>query len=390
MVNFQREVVARLERSVAAATQHDPRTKVMGEEGPKLVATLLRRPVCAYIASASPGPHGPMIRGGMAVNLGDDAAAVKTSLDRIEQSLLNQGPLVAGPPPAVGDAKDAWHTVPTPPDVPRVQWGIKDKYLVVAIGDGEADSLWARRTKPAPDWLTKLTRDAKVPRPAVVQFINLNSLVGMAKTGLVGGPNAAQVQQAFDGFGLNNLKSYTSVGGLDADGYVETAIISTGGQSLGLLSMLGGKSLTAESLSPIPDDAGYAVATRIDPSRLWEMFLKFAALIEPNAPAAIDQGLAQIALQTEVNLKDDLVASLGDTWCLYNSPGDGGLIFTGLTVTGTIRDRAKLVAANEKLVAFAKQVMAMAQPGARSMRWVAHWAERPFQRQNFAVKRFSS
>ncbi len=364
VVNFQREVVARLERSVAAATQNDPRTKVVGEEGPKLVATLLSRPLCAYIASASPGPHGPMIRGGMAVNLGDDAAAVKTSLERIEQSFLNQGPPGAAPPPAPGAGADAWHTVPTPPDVPRVQWGVKDKYLVVAIGEGEADSLWARRTKPAPEWLTKLTRDAKVPRPAVVQFINLSSLVGMAKSALVASPNGAQVQQLFDAFGLNNLKSYSSVGGLDADGYVETALLSTDGQSLGFLSMLGGKTLTAESLSPIPDDAGYAVAARIDPSKLWEMLLKFAGLVEPGAPAMIDQGLNQVGQQTDVNLKDDVVASLGDTWCLYNSPGDGGLIFTGLTVTGTIRDCAKLVAANEKLVAFAKQVMAMAPPGA--------------------------
>ena len=76
------------------------------------------------------------------------------------------------------------------------------------------------------------------------------------------------------------------------------------------------------------------------------------------------RSLLKLRMQTGVNLKDDLVASLGDIWCLYNSPGDGGLIFTGLTVTGTIRDRAKLVAANEKLVAFAKQIMAMAPPGA--------------------------
>jgi Protein of unknown function (DUF1559) len=363
VVNFQREVVARLERSVTAATQNDPRTKVVGEEGPKLVATLLSRPLCAYIASAAPGPRGPMVRGGLAVNLGNSAAATKASLEKIELSLEKQIPPRAAAK-AGAAVEGAWHTVPVPPDAPPVQWGIEENYLIVGIGEGEADALWARRSKPAPDWLTKLIRDAKVPRPAIVQFINLNSLVGLAKTGLVGGTNAAQVQQLFDAFGLNNLKSYSSVGGLDADAYVETALISTSGQPLGLLSMLGGKSLTADSLSPIPDDAGYAVATRIDPSKLWEMFLKFAALIDPNAPAMIDQGLAQIAQQTTVNLKDDLVASLGDTWCLYNSPGDGGLIFTGLTVTGTIRDRAKLVAANEKLVTFARQFIFMAPAGA--------------------------
>ena len=92
VVNFQREVVARLERSVAAATQNDPRTKVVGEEGPKLVATLLSRPLCAYIASAAPGPRGPMVRGGLAVNLGNAAAATKASLEKIQLSLEQQIP----------------------------------------------------------------------------------------------------------------------------------------------------------------------------------------------------------------------------------------------------------------------------------------------------------
>ena len=72
----------------------------------------------------------------------------------------------------------------------------------------------------------------------------------------------------------------------------------------------------------------------------------------------MEQGLTQFTQMTGVNLKADLLAALGDTWCVYNSPGDGGLIFTGLTVTGTIRDRAKLIDANEKLVKAAGQALA--------------------------------
>ena len=48
VVNFQRELASRLQRSFVAATKNDPRTKVVGEEGPKLVATLLSRR-CALI-----------------------------------------------------------------------------------------------------------------------------------------------------------------------------------------------------------------------------------------------------------------------------------------------------------------------------------------------------
>ncbi len=82
--------------------------------------------------------------------------------------------------------------------------------------------------------------------------------------------------------------------------------------------------------------------------------VKFGDLIEPRSPAEMEQGLTQFTQMTGVNLKTELLAALGDTWTVYNSPGDGGLIFTGLTVTGTIRDRAKLVDANEKLVKAAR------------------------------------
>ena len=35
-----------------------------------------------------------------------------------------------------------------------------------------------------------------------------------------------------------------------------------------------------------------------------------------------------------------LARSLGDVWCLYSSPGEGGLIATGLTLVVPVRDRA--------------------------------------------------
>ena len=50
--------------------------------------------------------------------------------------------------------------------------------------------------------------------------------------------------------------------------------------------------------------------------------------------------------------KNDVAASLGDTWCIYNSPSEGGLIVTGLTVTGTLKDRQKLLKSNDQLLAF--------------------------------------
>jgi hypothetical protein len=45
----------------------------------------------------------------------------------------------------------------------------------------------------------------------------------------------------------------------------------------------------------------------------------------------------------------DLYSSLGTTWRFYNSPGEGGLIFTGITVVLDVEDQARFDAAVDKL-----------------------------------------
>ena len=46
---------------------------------------------------------------------------------------------------------------------------------------------------------------------------------------------------------------------------------------------------------------------------------------------------------------------MGDTWCLYNSPSEGQLIFFGWTAVASVRDRAALIDTWEKLYALKKK-----------------------------------
>ena len=350
--HFVRDVSEKLKAAFANAAPQDPVRKVFGQEGPKLIETLLTRPLCLYLGSVELGPQGPAIRGGLAVNLGDDAATIKSSLERLDQTVLTAAGKPANP------AANGWHSLPMPSDAPPVQWGIQEKYLLVGVGDGEAQALSDRRakSKTAPDWMVRVCGQLKVDRPAMVSYLNVQKTLAILQIPLAQamGPGSVPLME---NLGLPNVKYYASVNGLDKAGFVSRSLLATDGEPTGWLSLLSGQPLTAESLATIPSDASFAVAARIDPNRVLELLFSLAAAFQPEAgpKTPLAEALDHFAGMSGVNLKNDVVASLGDTWCVYNSPADGGLIFTGLTLTATIRDRGKLVPAVDRLNAFVRK-----------------------------------
>ena len=52
-----------------------------------------------------------------------------------------------------------------------------------------------------------------------------------------------------------------------------------------------------------------------------------------------------------IDLEQDVLKPLGDVWCVYNSPAEGGLLVTGLTGVVQVKDHARLEATLDKLIA---------------------------------------
>ncbi len=353
---FVREATNQIKAAFAKAAPDDPIRKTLGEEGPKVIETLLTRPMCVYIGNVAAGANGPAVTGGIAVNLGDESAATKVSLEKIDLALAT----------ATGKKMDVdaagWHALPLPPDAPPVQWGVQEKYLLIGIGKDEVQKLNDRRvnSKAAPEWLSKLRQQVPVDRPAMVQYINVQSAVALLQPALneILPPELTRVLLEITG--VQNARYYASVNGLDREGFLSRGLLAIDGEPHGMLSLISGQSLTAESLITIPADASFAVAARVDPDKAFEAFVTASAAIDPLAPVGIAESFKQLKLISGVHFQTDLLASLGDTWCVYNSPDDGGLVFTGLTVTATLRDHDKLVQVNDQLVGIFRQVMEQA------------------------------
>ena len=155
-----------------------------------------------------------------------------------------------------------------------------------------------------------------------------------------------------DAIGLGNITSLGSVNGLDGDGFVSRTLVALDGEPAGLLRLLNGKALTPADLAPIPRDATLAMALRLDASDAMETLLTLAGTVEPRARQEFERDFDQImGKEIGISIRDDLLKPLGDTWCFYNSPGEGGFLVTGMTGVVQVKDREKLAAALEKIVA---------------------------------------
>jgi hypothetical protein len=78
------------------------------------------------------------------------------------------------------------------------------------------------------------------------------------------------------------------------------------------------------------------------------MGLEFAGQF--GARNEFESAVGELEAQLGIRLVDDLLDPLGDVWCLYNSPSEGGALLTGLAATVSLGDRRQLERTQEILL----------------------------------------
>ncbi|MGO8691020.1 MAG: DUF1559 domain-containing protein [Thermoguttaceae bacterium] len=308
---------------------------------------LLTRPVAAFVSSVGPSSQGLDVQGGLIVNVGGDAAELKAAMEKYQA-------LLPGGAEKVEVAGMSCYRLKVGPGMPPVTWGISSKgnYLLIGVGEGSLEGIRQRARGAAPAWLTALRKQLPVERPSMVTYVNVEKLV--MQFGPLGGANALSAMTAA---GLGNVTSLSAVSGLDGDGMVTRMLVGIKGEPAGVFSIAAGQPLSAADLAPIPRDANFALAARVDASQVLETILRIAGKIDPQDPEEFNANLKQLKQQTGVDLRQDVLASLDDVWCAYNSPDEGGLILTGLTGVVRVKDYDRLSAAQAKLLAAAKAAL---------------------------------
>jgi prepilin-type processing-associated H-X9-DG protein len=301
---------------------------------------VLTRPLAIYVSDVKVGPTGPAIRGGVVVNCGEDVAKLKALVGQlakmVPQKLVKE----------INVGGEKWQGFTTNPDV-NLACGFHGNYFIVTMGEGEGKALLKRMGGAPPAWLVKLRKDLPVERVSTVTYVNIKAVENLVLP-MMGGPEVGNV---LNGLGLENVTTLASVTGMDQKGCVNKILLGIDGEAAGLLSLADAKPLGAADLAVIPRDATFAVAVRVSPEKVYEAILEAAGKIEPRAIEGIQRERDGMRRALGVDLVDDVLKPLGDTWCLYDSPSEGGAL-SGLTLVVTLKDAKQAAASNVKVTEF--------------------------------------
>ncbi len=309
-----------------------------------LAKTLTTRPVVIYVTEFFPSRQGIEIDAGIVVHVGDQADVFRRLLPTFggRPKRISEDGIEKQPPPA---PEGSWQTIETGPGGPPVQWTIQGEHLIVGIGEGAADGIVARAETPPPAWVGKLHEEIAIERLGNV--IHVNQVAELIRTFAIAEP---EVYRALRAIGLSDVESITSATGLDGSGCVSKLLIKLEGAPRGALSVFDVEPLAKEDLAVIPADATLAAAVRFDLAEAMDTLLDVVGRIEPWAEEMMLRDMVRAESELGIRFRRDLFAAVGDTWRIYNSPGEGGLVFTGATAVVDVRDHQRLVETNKRLV----------------------------------------
>lgn len=318
-----------------------PQGKFFGANGPRLILALLTHPAAAFVSKFGIGANGPTIEGGIVVGTGDETDKLKSTLEEMERVMLPQGAAAN----AASAKSAAWHKLPTQPGTPTIEWGFHEKYLIVGIGDGSADKIVARTTGNVPEWLSAIKSRLAPERVCLVHYLNVRKVMEIVGPflGFRGAP-------ILGGLGLDKVKLIATVSGLDDHGCVSKTWINIDGEPTGLFTLVGSQPLSAADFAAIPKDSSMAAAARFDAGQAWSNVMKIIEQLDPQPAEDLAQNIKQAESTIGFRIQEDFLQTLGDVWCIYNSPGDGGLLITGLTAVVPVKDHDRLVKSNDSLL----------------------------------------
>ena len=334
-----RRLLEGLEQRLTAALEEGAgqgdRGQVIAKNLPLLLKTLATRPAAFFVGQVNLDQRGLDTPVGLVVNVRGLEEELQTAIKAVEHALGSD----EAPTSVEADGRE-WRQWPTPLGVPPVLWSVFDGYLIAAVGIGTHTKILERlEGESTPDWLAAVQKRLPVERQAMISHVNVSGIIENVKQFL--GPAAPQVLAVLQQLGIHNAQSLTTVTGLEGEGCVTRTWLEVDGELTGILEPLGAKPLAASDLSPIPADAAAAFAVRLDAATVLKQFSKLLKTFDPRAAADIESGLEQFHDEVGFDVHKAL-AALDDSWCVYQSPSEGGSLMIGWTAVVGLRDHAKV------------------------------------------------
>ena len=344
-------MVAEIEKAIRAGLEQSKgRGGLADLSGDALVDAAklsLTRPLAVYVISAEMHSGGPIVRGGIVIDCGDDAAKVAAQLSSIAKAATTRHDPRAGSQ-KLEIAGGAFEAIADRSMV----WGLRGKLFVLALGDGEIDAMLKRVDGAPPAWLARLRQQLPVERTSTVTYVNVREIMKLALP--MAGPGAADNAKAL---GLGNLTTIASVAGLDRKAFVNKTLIGIEGEPQGILRLADVKPLATADLAPIPHDATFALAFKLNPEEALDTIRQIVEKIDPSAKPDWQRGIDRIENVVGLKLREEILRPLGDTWCVFGAPEGGGPLY-GLMATVPLKDPNQAALSHDKFLKLLRSQLA--------------------------------
>lgn len=199
---------------------------------------------------------------------------------------------------------------------------------------------------------------------SITLFAQLPAILQLMKTLEPLPPEEAAMQEkVFAAMGVNALRNlYLRV---DESQYGPRIVAFTQveGEAGGIVSLYRQKPLTDDDLRVVPTDASFAAVGNFDLIKLWQEAMKAADQVSPQPRVVVEGAVTQASQMLGFHPITDLLANLGDTWAIYDSPHHGGIIITGLVLCGETKDAAALQSMITRVVQMLMPMAALGQVG---------------------------
>ena len=329
----------------SASENNSQQASALVDLGVSLVQKAFHGPAMMFVNKVDLSGDIPRIDAGAVLGVGEDGQRIVEQINHAVETVMEVSPTSEQLEGAT------FYSVSFEDPVPTVRWGIVGTHLVVGVGEGSIEGILARSKTAAPAWYLAARRDAQVPRLASIGYVNLARVHQLLEQLDV----PPQVAQILEFLGADNLGQLANVSGMDDDGVVSVTWLQATEGLQGMLDLATKGSLTPEDLAVIPADATVAVAADLNLALVFDQLRGFLGQLDPSALQNLDSGLELLKQEFDIDLRTDLLASIGTKWCIYTTPSHGNWL-TGWAATVAVKDAGGLREINDKAIQVFKQI----------------------------------
>jgi prepilin-type processing-associated H-X9-DG protein len=197
--------------------------------------------------------------------------------------------------------------------------------------------------------------------PVLAVYLDIEAAVKLIDSAVVKG-NDAKAKEKWpatrDALGLNGIKRISFAQGFDGKDWATHAFIEAPAPRKGVASWLEAQPVSDAALKAIPVTATIAGVGRLDLAKLFDGIRDAAKQLDENGAREFGDGIAQLNEMLKLDLRKDVLGSLGDEWSYYIAPEVTGRGPLGVVIVNRLKDANKAQSVSDKLKEVANTVIA--------------------------------